>query len=249
MSNVIANKNVKSYEQALRFLNGKKERPFAHNTRIEFEDGNLQNGGVVVIKYHGNPITIFHPDLTIFSSCGWKTSTTKERINWFLPDGFSLWQEKSVWYISDRNSQKRYIFQDGICVHKNGEVSNAGNMSEFEETKLLIRKIKKYVEGYISSLISGEVPAPSGGDCWFCCMEGMEGSDHINTHIEESYFVPSLLTKAVEYKDISMMAKNSIARIWQLNEMPSSKWEIDILTRDVKSSLTAYIKHELNIAQ
>lgn len=248
MSNVISNKKVKNYEQALQYLNGKKERPFAHNTRIEIDSLNLGHE-VITIKYHGNSIVNIFPDYVSYSSCGWKTTTTKERLNWFLQDGFALWQEKSVWYISDRNSQTRYIFADGICIDKFGKVSNAGSMSEFEENKLKIKQIKKYVENYISELISGNIPSPSGGDCWLCCMQGMGESDHINTHIEESYFVPSLLTRAVEYKEISSRAKNTIARIWQLNELPSSKWEIEILTRDVKSSLTAYIKHELNIAQ
>lgn len=247
MSNVIKNQNVKNYEQALQYLNGKKERPFAHNTRIESDSLNLGHE-VITIKYHGNPIVNIYPDYVSYSSCGWKTITTKECINWFLPDGFALWQEKSVWYISDRNTNSRHIFIDGICIDKFGNVSNAGSPSEFDDTKLKIKQIKKFVDGYISALISGEVPTPSGGDCWYCCMKGMEGSDHINSHIEESYFVPSLLTRAVEYKDISPMAKNTIAGIWQLNTLPSSNWEISILTRDVKSSLTAYIKHELNIA-
>src|SRR5688572_14839133 len=89
--------SIKSYHQAMEFLGNKKDRPIAHNTRIE----NMED--VIKIRYHGNPIVVFYPDGSMsLSSCGWKTVTTKERINWSLPEEFMMYQESSIWYLAKR---------------------------------------------------------------------------------------------------------------------------------------------------
>src|SRR5688572_16989486 len=98
---------IKNYQQALEYLNGKKERPYAHNTRIVMDTLNLGHD-VITVTYHGNPVVNFFPDRVSFSSCGWKIITTKERINWFLPEGFYCYQERSQWYISGK--QQRFGF-------------------------------------------------------------------------------------------------------------------------------------------
>jgi hypothetical protein len=246
---------IKTYEQAKRYLGNKKERPYAHNTRILMDSLNMGHN-VITVTYHGNAIVDMFPDgTTSYNSCGWKTLTTKERINWFLPEGFTLWQEKSVWYIGKHWGEKRYTFADGLAI-KNGEVYNYAPENEQDVIKAKIKAIKKFVNGYVSALLSGEVESPSGGDCWYCLMVTTDGknlgdatgnSDHIEFHIEESYFVPSLLVNAAKFKGMSILAKDGIARLWQGETI--SAWQKDVLTRDVKSSLTAYLKHELGIAQ
>ncbi len=247
-------KNIKNYAQALEYLGGKKERPYAHNTRIEIDTLNLGHE-VVTVKYHGNPVVNMFPDGTnTYSSCGWKTSTTKERINWFLPDGFSLYQEKSVWHIANRNKGEGYVFADGIAIDSNGSVYNAAPDNENEAIKKTIKAIKKFVDGYIKALLSGEVEQPGAGDCFYCQMvttDGrnlgeVSGSDHLISHMEESYYVPSMLVNADKFKGMSILARSTIAQIWQGET--TSDWQRDIMARDVKSSLTAYMKHCLNIA-
>ena len=116
-------KSIKNYQQALEYLGGKKERPYAHNTRIEIDTLNLGHE-VITVKYHGNPVVNMFPDRIAYSSCGWKTSTTKERINWFLPDGFTLYQEKSTWYIRKHGTSLIYGFADGITIDAAGSVYN-----------------------------------------------------------------------------------------------------------------------------
>jgi hypothetical protein len=59
----------------------------------------------VVVRYHGHAIVILHPDnSTTLADCGWRTSTTKERLNLFAPYGVRVWQEKGVWYYSVRDN-------------------------------------------------------------------------------------------------------------------------------------------------
>ena len=119
---------IKTYEQALKYLQGKKSRPYAHNTRITTFFAQYLGKAVITVTYHNNPVANFFPDGTItYSSCGWKTPTTKERINWFLPKGFHLYQKAGVWYIiGDQLSLfPVHIFADGIAI-KNGIVYNEG---------------------------------------------------------------------------------------------------------------------------
>jgi hypothetical protein len=245
---------IKSYQAAKDYLQGKKSRPYAHNTRITIDSLNLGHE-VITVTYHDNPVVNLFPDGTItYSSCGWNTSTTKERINWFLPDGFYLYQENSVWYISqglrwDNNSGKRYIFADGLAI-KNGTVYND---APEDTTKGTIKAIKKYVDGYIKALLNNEVENPSGGDCWYCLMKDengntMGGNDHILSHFEESYFVPSLLMNAYKFNSrLSMLTQDGITRLMQGDSI--SEWQSSLVARDVKSCLTSYLKHLLGVAQ
>src|SRR5215207_9664216 len=132
---------IKSYQDAKQYLGNKKERPYANNTRIEIDTLNLGHD-VITVKYHENPVVNFFPDgTTTFSSCGWKTSTTKERISWFLPDGFRLYQKNSVWHIVKHGTSYNYIFADGLAIDKYGNVYND---APADTTKDTIKAIKKY---------------------------------------------------------------------------------------------------------
>lgn len=243
---------IKNYQQALAYLGNKKERPYAHNTRIE----NMGHD-VIVAKYHGNIVASFYPEWNTYSSAGWKTSTTKERINWFLPEGFTLYQENSIWRIVKHGTSFNYVFADGITIDHNGNVYNDAPGGEDERIKKTIKTIKKYVDGYVKALLSGNVPAPDSGDCWYCLMVTDEGTSlgdatgntgHIESHFEESYYVPSMLVNAEKANHrMCIMTKDGIARLWQGESI--SEWQASIIVRDVKSSLTAYLKHALNIAQ
>ena len=125
-------KQIKSYQDAKAFLNGKKERVIAHNTRLEIDSLNLGHE-VITVKYHGNAIVNLYPDGTVtLNSCGWHTSTTKERLNWFLPFGITLYQHNYRWIVQRWHWSNDYgriideesLFCDGIAI-KNGKVYNA----------------------------------------------------------------------------------------------------------------------------
>jgi hypothetical protein len=157
--------NIKTYQQAKDYLQGKKSRPYAHNTRIIIDTLDLGHE-VITVTYHDNPVVNFFPDGTVtYSSCGWKTPTTKERINWFLPDGFRVYQEKSVWYLAkvinwDWQNAERFIFADGIAI----KADNVYNAGAEDNTKQTIKAIKKFVDGYVKALLQNEVENPSSGD-------------------------------------------------------------------------------------
>jgi hypothetical protein len=45
---------------------------------------------------------------------------------------------------------------------------------------------------------------------------------------------------------MSMLAKDGVARLWQGESI--SDWQRSVVARDVRSTLTAYLKHVLNVA-
>lgn len=239
---------IKSYADVLEFMQGKQERPYAHNTRIE------SNDGFYTVTYHGNPIVEIHPDKIVLSSCGWKNLTTKERLNWFIPEGYSVYQERGGWYIRNWEDDSTIVFQDGITFHSDNTVSNYGDVSEKDRIKALTKQVKKYVKGYIESLISGDIESPGSGDCWYCC--GDDGitlgdktkSDHLESHLEESYYVPSLLYNACQEFGASLFVKSLIGNIWNDENYSISDWEGWVLERDLTSILTRYMKRHLGIA-
>lgn len=69
-------------------------------------------GDYITIRYHGNPIIILRPGVVKVSSCGFRTYTTKERLNWFLPKGYAVIQSKRVWYMLV--AAARYDFSDNM---------------------------------------------------------------------------------------------------------------------------------------
>ncbi len=116
--------SIKNYDDAFKYLKGKQDRPYANNTRIEMEFSDYS----IVVRYHGNRIVTFYKNgIVKYSSSGWQTVTTKERLNWYLPDGFYLYQEKRVWYLAKRQASRfntnpwkddsRVQWKDGLIIN------------------------------------------------------------------------------------------------------------------------------------
>jgi hypothetical protein len=133
----------------------------------------------------------------------------------------------------DRN---RIPFYDGITVNEDGYAprlradgpSPAKLRRHEREVKRVKKAIDTYVNGFIAALKDGTLPMPSSGDCWYCAMRTESGqtmgdasqtlhsdgsvstevnTDHLWSHIEESYYVPSLAVNALRergYKDVGI---------------------------------------------
>lgn len=98
-----------TFQQATELLAKRAIRRLANNTYLQQEAPNE-----CVIRLHSNPIVTIHRDGSYkLSSCGWRTNTTKSRINQYSPVGVS--QVKGVWYIETIEGG-RVIFTDGIRV-------------------------------------------------------------------------------------------------------------------------------------
>ena len=210
-----------TYQNADAQLTGrcKDRRKVANNTYLERRDDHT-----IALRLHATDILIFTDDNRIrYESGGWKTPTTKQRMTEFGP--LRLWSDRGIWWYSaathwTRDNDMRGVYADGM-VYCDGVVSGAGADPKAE--KKARARVTKYCRDFMTAFVAGQVPAPSGGDCWYCGMRVAGGTDagkplgeamptlhedgsltterashHIESHIEEKYYVPSLLHRALE---------------------------------------------------
>jgi len=228
---------MKTYADALAKLNGRNSRKIANNTYLRKE-----TNGNIVVRLHSTDIITFTPDdLVTLNSGGWKTVTTKARMNEFSP--FQIAQERGIWRVANPKFEDyvakwthSLLYADGITVDaKTGEVMGAAKGDESE----LRKRIGKYAKGFVDALYKGKVPKPSGGDCWMCLGLGKTDKEHLLSHMEESYFVPSLIVNAV--KEFA----NAPAWFWGLDELfegkrtglTEGKWPKQTYTRALRRYL------------
>lgn len=197
--------------------------------------------GDQVIRLHNTDILRFGTDgSTTISTGGWKTPTTKDRINKFLPKG-SVFSDRGTWILSLGN--KKHAFADGMRIGARGGVSGAGNNKK--EIAL-----KKMIKLFCDKMRKMEIlPSPNNGDCWFCCMRDtltgkpigdVSDSNHIFEHLKERYVHGSLIYNAMEWAGCSPFAIQMA-----FSENPdSSKNYRDLATRPVRR----YLKRQLGLA-
>lgn len=100
--------NINNWFAAQTFMGGKTDKILCNNTRMQEIDGNFH------VFYHGHDIAKFTPNHVVVNSCGYRTYTTKERLNQLIPSRFTLYQKNFVWYVWDRENDTTFNFQDGM---------------------------------------------------------------------------------------------------------------------------------------
>ena len=81
-----------------------KETINAFNNSLGFKKGNMVVEvlpNVTIMKLFGNPIAYRYndPEKTLsITNCGWKTATTKERLNGI--DGVAISQKNGLWFLN-----------------------------------------------------------------------------------------------------------------------------------------------------
>jgi hypothetical protein len=165
-----------------------------------------KDGDKFLIRLYDTEIIAITPqNVLTLDSGGYKTNTTKYRINELTCANIS--QAKKVWYIKDTE------FFDGIQIDLKGNVLNPLTETIKESLankhKLLDKLITRYCDGFQAMVEAGELKVPSSADCWYCSLVTNEGvclgdattnDDHIIQHLREQYFVPSLLYNAIKTK-------------------------------------------------
>ena len=233
-----------NYTKAVETLNGRDRRKIDNNTYLE------KRPGAVAVRLHATDVLTFYPDgATVYNSGGWRTVTTKARMNEYGA-GVQISQARGVWFIGER------VYKDGCKVTGTGAVIGAEALSAVKKSDKLVKAIKKYTSKYMDAFIAGKIPAPSNGDCWGCLMVAEDGTaplgrggDHIRQHIKENYFVPSMITRAAKKYGASVLAQNYFATLWNNPEgREASQWERDIARDQLGRILYRWIKAELALA-
>lgn len=182
-----------------------KGKPLENNTRL------VKTSEGFAIKYHGTNIVDIKPDgYFILRTGGWKTYTTKDRLNKYSP--LTIWQKNRLWYVSDHEN-KIFLFEEDLICDALG-VIYSDLESEEEINKLnkaknkLDKLIKVYINGFIEDIKENGLGKPDLGDCWGCMFTTQKsetkhpldepfGLDHYFSHFKEKYYVRSLLWKAI----------------------------------------------------
>jgi hypothetical protein len=103
-----------SYDDCVKRLGGRDSRKLRNNVYLR------RDGTDVVIVHHATPIIRYRADGTIVLDCaGYRSATTKTNLNRYT--GFSVWQKKGIWYISDGIGDEE-VFVDGLALA--GKVSD-----------------------------------------------------------------------------------------------------------------------------
>lgn len=229
-----------NYEQAQKMYENSRKRKLTNNTYLEKNDD-----GSYAIRLHKTQIIKLYPGKTVLNSGGYRTVTTKARLNEFTM--FDVIQNKGIWYVRKNwMDDAVVVFADGI-TYENGEWTGQGENPD--KMRELRKQAKQYAKDYTKALFAGDVPKPNAGDCFYCSMivqppsidagrslgEVAGGGDHIVSHIEEKYYVPSLLVNAIRVFPVSIAAKDCIARLWD-GETP---WEFfaDAGRRQIESAI------------
>lgn len=172
-------------------------RKLANNTYAE------RRGEAIAIRLHDTDVLTFNPDGSIVATTGgWKTSTTKDRINSYSP--LRIWQKSGRWFVGNNGSTIE--FQDGLTIQPDGKIIGGKPESEAEAEKKLQKRIAAYCKDLAAAL---PLPKPGAGDCFYCMMREVEtgkplcecnhDTSHLDAHMEEKYFVPSLVWNALEF--------------------------------------------------
>lgn len=184
----------------------KTSRAIANNTRATIDGNNIN------IRLHSTDVVIMTDNCKesgyIIDSGGWRSVTTKERINRYIPN--HVYQNKGVWYIDGRDGEQT-LFYDGMQLDADGYPTEPRPTGKYEKALAGIKKqAKQYARDYVEAIKAGALDMPGAGDCLYCQFgqqaENMPG-EHIALHIKESYYVPSLLVNAARaagYRDFQI---------------------------------------------
>jgi len=187
-------------------------KPIANNTRL------FKRGNDYAVRLHDTDVVTIHDDDTYtLNTGGWRTVTTKERINRFSPA--SVYTDRKVWLVGGS------LFEDGMKVGSGGSALDHKDPAEgFALQRELDKLVRNYINGFCKLIESKELKDPSGGDCWCCSMFdqkwGRDASvDHLFSHFEDKYYVPSLLVNALKERGYG-----DIGYIWRLTKAGGSDW-------------------------
>ncbi len=208
----MSNMQFKNYDDVEDMLTSRGQRKIGNNTYLRRRDGITSHR--IGLQYHNTDVVTFTPDGLTLTSGGWRTVTTKERINWALSSlGVRLFTHQGTWYLEKgfnwdtrkATLEQTPVFYDGIRVRYDGTIHANSDEQTAEQTnrKATMKLIDRYVKGFAWDKI-GE----PGGDCWLCSMRTendiawgdlMKDTGHLVSHLEEKYYMHSLCYNALRY--------------------------------------------------
>ena len=104
---------VTSFEDAATQLGNRNTLKLCRNTYLE-----RPNSGSdwIFVRYYDTEIVCHYRDGSVYLNSGkWRTSTTKQRINRCLPEGFHVFKKRGVWWVRcGQFPTTDVMFKDGM---------------------------------------------------------------------------------------------------------------------------------------
>lgn len=245
---------IRSYDEAARTQAGGKgdRRKLANNTYLV-----RREWGKIAVMLHDTDVVTYYPDGSVrFDSGGWRTPTTKERINSYSPA--TVYQQVGIWLISFGGST--VTFADGMVLTADGVWINPG--PDRAELAALRDRIKRYVEEFMERFDVDQVPAPSAFDCWYCLFNSGDNAAaallstttiptaHLESHMRDRDYVPSLVATAIKRYPVSDVARAYLRAKWHGRDSQVIPTAIERVGRaQVKSSLGKYLRSQMGLAE
>lgn len=134
-----------NYKEADKLLKGRNR----NSKKIENNTYLKRSEDTISLWYRDTEAVKFNPNGDmILSHGGYKTRTTRLRINSVLPKGYKIEQKGDEWYLKDRP------FVDGMVLHQNGSVSLKDENLDKNKVLEEIERIKGNVSEILKELDS-----------------------------------------------------------------------------------------------
>lgn len=236
---------MKPYDKLLAALANKPSKKIAHATIV------WKEGEKLTVRFHETDILILAPNGTIqVNSGGWRTPITKGRVREF--GSVLIHSYEGIWFVKGKKGALSHYY-DGMVFDEKGlpvDPRIEPFKSVMSRKHALDRASRTYRKGFMKALKSqvdadGAFRRPSSGDCWYCHLFGDPGVDHVLRHMEQDYFVPSLLFNAfLEHasetswqsgRPSKEKAQKTAGLRWQMSERElqhdSWSWQVEVTLR------------------
>lgn len=170
--------------------------------------GYTRPDGTQVVRLHNTDIILKKDGITTFDSGGWRSNTTRERMNRF--SDYWVSQVKGQWYVAERETTPTWVpFFDGVTLP-----ATAGTKKVADAVKTSNALMRKKINDFLRRTIGPgkPLPKPDAGDCLYCSIlnpvpEPVAGevqiksknTEHLRMHVEENYMHGSLIVNAFRY--------------------------------------------------
>lgn len=238
--------NLRDARESLR---GKVERKVGNNTYL------VDRGDAVAMRLHDTDIVTWTADGITLDSGGWKTPTTKDRMTSILQRvGFSLWATRGEWALVRLSDRREWAYADGMTVYYDPDVAPTGaaTLTARDQDKATRKAIAKYA-AYCADHLQ-DIGTPSNGDCLYCHMQTADGdslgdkfgnADHLTSHLEEPYYVPSLVINALRDSKATDLILSTTWAI--MGGAGDGRWPEDVAREQVKRSVKKYMTRRLGL--
>lgn len=185
-----------------------------------------RDGDAVAVRLHATDVVTLHDDgRVVLDSGGWRTVTTRDRINRYAP-GVRTYQQRGVMRVTVAGVGD-FHYVDGFTYDAaTGKVLTDAAVLDAEDHAVRLQEsARRAVRRWLRSMTPedartlGDKLAASDflGDCLFCqgttdgrTLGDATGSAHLTLHLAERYYVPSLFVRAIRSDRRAMMA----SRLW-----------------------------------